>query len=112
MLAAFGALAFVALIVPPRRDLLRIAQVSIGASVAATSIWAAVETVAIAARSPGLGPVLLDTVFGYLVLLRLGLPVLAAAALPRVRLAAVLAGFAVASIAGHGHALAMYEGPS
>jgi putative copper resistance protein D len=101
-------------VVGPRRDTRRIAWVALGAAAALTSLWAALETAAIAGSVGELGVVLLHTLFGQLVLLRLGLLGAAGLALGFgwIRVAAGLSALAVVSIAGHGHAMAMYDGPS
>ena len=102
------------------RSLQRLQWAALGAAVAATLLWCATETAAMAGTdSPAamlamLPAVLSGTAFGHLVLIRVGLLALAAAATVggASALATVLIGLAVVVQAGHLHAFAMRPGPS
>lgn len=126
LLSQFGALLALAWLAPPvlallgrdapaaARRLAWLAGLSILAAVLLTLGWLAVQSATLAGSVADAPLVLQETLFGHLVLARLGLLCLAAPALARHRpwLATMLAGAAVATQAGHAHAWAMYEGPS
>lgn len=126
LLSQFGALLASAWLAPPvlarlgrdapvaARRLAWIAGLSILAAVLLTIGWLAVQSATLAGSAADARLVLQETLFGHLVLARLGLLCLAALALTRrwPWMATVLAGAAVATQAGHAHAWAMYEGPS
>jgi len=126
LLSQFGALLAAAWLAPPVLALLGrgasavakrlawVAGLSILAAVLLTLGWLAVQSAVLAGSASAAPLVLQETLFGHLVLARLGLLCLAGLALARHRpwLATVLAGAAVASQAGHAHAWAMYDGPS
>lgn len=126
LLSQFGALLTLAWLAPPvlallgrdapavARRLAWVAGLSILAAVLLTLGWLAVQSAALAGSATDAPLVLQETLFGHLVLARLGLLCLTGLALARHRpwLAAVLAGAAVVTQAGHAHAWAMYDGPS
>ncbi len=126
LLSAFGALLALDWLAPPvladlagdapivARRLAWLAWSSLAAAFVLTGIWLVLQSAALAGSALDAPMVLRETVFGHLVLARLGLLCLTALALVR-RLpwtATVLAGAAVATQAGHGHAWAMQDGPS
>ncbi len=112
VLSAFGAP--LCLLLLPQLGRRWIAGASIAAALVLTLAWAALATAHMAGSPLELPVVLHETLFGRLVLARLALLAVAgtALALRHTLPAAVAAGLAVASQAGHGHALAMWEGPS
>ncbi len=126
VLSAFGALLAMAWLAPPvlaglgqdapvaARRLAWAAGLSLLASAVLTLGWLLLQSIALAGSAAAAPVVLQDTLFGHLVLARLGLLGLAALALARrwPWLATALAGAAVATQAGHGHAWAMWDGPS
>ena len=125
-LSAFGALLAGAWLAPPvlagldrgapavARRLAWLAGLSLLAAVLLTAGWLLLQSVALAGSVAEAPAVLLDTWFGHLVLARLGLFGLATLALARRRAwpAAAMAGAALLAQAGHGHAWAMWDGPS
>lgn len=76
--------------------------------------WLLLQSVAMAGSAAQALVVLRDSLFGHLVLARLGLLGMAGLALARrwAWTATALAGAALATQAGHGHAWAMWDGPS
>lgn len=126
LLSQFGALLALTWLAPPvlallgegapamARRLAWVAGLSILAAMLLTLGWLAVQSAALAGSAADAPLVLQETLFGHLVLARVGLLCLTALALARHRpwLATALAGAAVASQAGHAHAWAMYDGPS
>jgi len=126
VLSAFGAALAMAWLAPPvlaglgqdapvaARRLARTAGLSLLASAVLTLGWLLLQSAALAGSAADAPVVLQDTLFGHLVLARLGFLGLAGLALVRrwPWPAAVLAGAAVATQAGHGHAWAMWDGPS
>ena len=126
VLSAFGAPLALAWLAPPvlaglgrdaaavARRLRRLAGVSLAAAVVLTAGWLLLQSVALGGSAADAPAVLGGTLFGHLVLVRLGLLGLAGLALARRRhwAATLLAGAAVATQAGHGHAWAMWDGPS
>ena len=107
-----------------RSLLLRMARFGLAACVLATSAWLVAETSAMAETTnlrdtlEALAPVVSSTWFGRLVLLSMAASVATFAILgrgttpTRWRAAAAASGLATALQAGHGHALAMHDGPS
>jgi putative copper export protein/mono/diheme cytochrome c family protein len=93
------------------RILVRIGSISLFVAAALTVLWATLEAVAIGGSVASLPIVLESTWFGHLSLALLALSGVALA-FRRKAIAAVLAGLAVASMAGHEHAIAMVKGPS
>lgn len=114
VLSTFGALLFPAWFAPARAGRgPPIAWISFALALALTAGWTLLETVAIGGSLGALDDVLRSTLFGHVVLTRLALLTLAATAAARWRwTSALLAGLAVVTLAGHGHALAMTQGPS
>ena len=126
VLSAFGAPLALAWLAPPvlaglggdaaavARRLRRLAGGSLAAAAALTVGWLLLQSAALGESAADAPAVLWDTLFGHLVLARLGLLGLAGLALARRRnwAAAALAGAALATQAGHGHAWAMWDGPS
>ncbi len=126
LLSQFGALLALAWLAPPvlallgrdapavARRLAWVAGLSISAAVLLTLGWLAVQSAVLAGSASDSPLVLQETLFGHLLLARLGLLGLTGLALARHRpwLATVLAGAAVLTQAGHAHAWAMYDGPS
>lgn len=126
VLSAFGAALATAWLAPPvlaglgqdapvaARRLARTAGLSLLASAVLTLGWLLLQSAALAGSAADAPAVLQDTLFGHLVLARLGFLGLAGLALVRrwPWPAAVLAGAAVVTQAGHGHAWAMWDGPS
>ncbi len=96
------------------RRLARLAGLSIGAAVLATIVSFDLQSTAIAGSVAYAPSILMHTSFGHFVLARLVLLLAAAVASARnwLALATVLAGAAVATGAGMGHAWAMEDGPS
>lgn len=126
LLSQFGALLALAWLAPPvlarpgwdapavAKRLAWVAGLSIIAALLLSAGWLAVQSATLAGSMADAPLVLQETLFGRLVLARLGLLCLTGLALARHRLwlATALAGAAVASQAGHAHAWAMHEGPS
>ncbi len=126
LLSQFGALLALAWLARPvlallgrnapaaARRLVWLSGLSILAAVLLTLGWLAMQSATLAGSVADAPLVLQETLFGHLVLARLGFLCLAAFALIRRWLwsATMLAAAAVATQAGHAHAWAMYEGPS
>ena len=126
VLSGFGGLLALAWLAPPvlaglgedappvARRLRRLAGLSLAAAAILTAAWLLLQSVAMAGSAAQAPTVLWDTLFGHLVLARLGLLGLAGLALARRWSwpATALAGAALATQAGHGHAWAMWDGPS
>ena len=126
VLSAFGAALAMAWLAPPvltrlgqdapvaARRLARAVGLSLLASAVLTLGWLLLQSATLAGSTADAPVVLQDTLFGHLVLARLGFLGLAGLALARrwPWPATVLAGAAVATQAGHGHAWAMWDGPS
>ena len=126
VLSAFGASLALAWLAPPvlaglggdaaaaTWRLRRLAGLSLSAAVALTVIWLLLQSADLGGSAADAPAVLGVTLFGHLVLARLGLLGLAGLALAFRRgwAATVLAGAALATQAGHGHAWAMWDGPS
>lgn len=126
VLSGFGAPLALAWLAPPvlagldgdaatiARRLRRLAGLSLAAATALTVGWLLLQSAALGGSATDAPAVLRDTLFGHLVLARLGLLGLAGLALSRHWgwAATLLAGAALATQAGHGHAWAMWDGPS
>jgi len=126
VLSAFGAALAMVWLAPPvlarlgqdapvaARRLARAAGLSLLASAVLTLGWLLLQSATLAGSAADAPVVLQDTLFGHLVLVRLGFLGVAGLALARrwPWPAAVLAGAAVTTQAGHGHAWAMWDGPS
>ncbi len=104
------------------RVLLRLSRASVALALAALLAWLLLESAQIAGSGGvsvvATGQILLETTFGHIVLLQLAALAATAAVLGRGRTAARrrsaagLAALTTALQAGHGHALAMVDGPS
>ncbi len=126
VLSGFGGLLALAWLAPPvlaglgeaappvARRLRRLAGLSLAAAAVLTTAWLLLQSVAIAGSAAKAPSVLGETLFGHMVLARLGLLGLAGLALARqwAWTATALAGAALATQAGHGHGWAMWDGPS
>jgi len=126
LLFAFGALLFPALLAPSvlarmgtgaataGARLRRVGWLGLAAAAVAACGWLALQAVNMGGTLGAILPVLRDTLFGHVMLLRLGLLGIAALAMSRRWLgaAAALAGAAVLTQAALSHAASMYEGPS